>query len=123
MKKTLYDFIAETMSSRVLNDEHSHQAFITGMMMSLCGRYDIKADFENGRGYSDITMVRKKGDSPNIIIELKRSKNNDCLKNDAQAALQQIKDMDYTHGLKEKTILCGAAFSGKEPFISSEEIQ
>ena len=122
MKKTLYNFIAETVSSRVLNDEHSYQAFITGMLMSLCGRYDIKADFENGRGYSDIMMARKKGISPNIIIELKRSENDGCLERDANAALRQIKDRDYAHGLEGKTILYGIAFSGKEPFIISEEI-
>ncbi len=115
MKSTLYDLIV-FMSSRVLNDEHSYQAFITGMLMSLCGNYDIKADFENGKGYYDIMMTKKKGNSPNIVIELKRSEN------DAKAALQQIKDRDYAHGLEGKTILYGIAFSGKEPFIISEEI-
>ncbi len=122
MKKTLYSFIAETVSSRVLNDEHSYQAFIAGMLMNLCGSYEIKADFENGKGYSDIMMTRKKGISPNIIIELKRSENDGCLERDANAALRQIKDRDYAHGLEGKTILYGIAFSGKEPFIISEEI-
>ncbi len=121
MKSTLYDLIV-FMSSRVLNDEHSYQAFITGMLMSLCGNYDIKADFENGKGYYDIMMTKKKGNSPNIVIELKRSENDGHLENDAKAALQQIKDRDYAHGLEGKTILYGIAFSGKEPFIISEEI-
>ncbi len=121
MKSALYELII-MISSRVLNDEHSYQAFITGMLMNLCGSYDIKADFENGKGYYDIMMIRKKGDSPNIVIELKISDDEKHLEQDAKSALQQIKDRDYAHGLEGKTILYGVAFSGKEPFIISEEI-
>ncbi len=121
MKSALYELII-MISSRVLNDEHSYQAFITGMLMNLCGSYDIKADFENGKGYYDIMMIRKKGDSPNIVIELKISDDKKHLEHDAQTALNQIKDRDYAHGLEGKTILYGIAFSGKEPFIISEEI-
>ncbi len=121
MKESLYKLIT-AISSRVLDNEHSYQAFITGLLMSLCGNYDVKADFENGRGYSDIMMTKKKGIGPNVVIELKRSENDRCLEHDAQAALQQIKDKDYAHGLEGKTILYGVAFSGKQPFIISEEI-
>ena len=123
MKKTLYNFIAETVSSRVLNDEHSYQAFIAGMLMNLCGNYEIKADFENGRGFSDILMRKKKGIGPNVVIELKKSSDDNRLEHDAQAAIQQIKDREYAHGLEGRTILYGIAFSGKKPFIISEEIQ
>ncbi len=121
MKESLYKLIT-AISSRVLDNEHSYQAFITGLLMSLCGNYDVKADFENGKGYSDIMMTKKKGIGPNIIIELKRSENDRHLEHNAQAALQQIKDRDYAHGLEGKTILYGVAFSGKQPFIISEEI-
>ena len=121
MKDALYELIV-MLSSRVLNDEHSYQAFITGMLMNLCGSYEIRADFENGDGYYDIMMTKRKGDSPNIVIELKRSENDGHLENDAKAALQQIKDKDYAHGLEGKTILYGIAFSGKKPFVISEEI-
>ncbi len=121
MKSALYDLIT-VISSRVLNDEHSYQAFITGMLMNLCGSYDIKADFENGKGYYDIMLAKKKGIGPNVVMELKKSDDDKHLENDAKAALQQIKDRDYAHGLEGKTILYGIAFSGKEPFIISEEI-
>ena len=121
MKDALYELIV-MLSSRVLNDEHSYQAFITGMLMNLCGSYEIRADFENGDGYYDIMMTKRKGDSPNIVIELKRSENDGHLENDAKAVLQQIKDRDYAHGLEGKIILYGIAFSGKKPFIISEEI-
>ena len=122
MKESLYKLIM-AISSRVLDNEHSYQAFITGLLMSLRGNYDVKADFENGRGYSDIMMTKKKGIGPNVVIELKRSENDRCLEHDAQTALQQIKDRDYAHGLEGKTILYGIAFSGKKPFIISEENQ
>ncbi len=121
MKSALYELIV-AMSSRVLDNEHSYQAFITGMLMSLCGNYDVKADFENGKGYYDIMMEKKKGIGPNVVMELKKSSDSKHLENDANAALRQIKDRDYAHGLEGKTILYGIAFSGKEPFIISEEI-
>ncbi len=122
MKNSLYELIT-SISARVLKYEHSYQAFITGLLMSLCGNYDVKVDFENGKGYYDIMMTKKKGIGPNVVMELKKSSDNRHIENDAKAALQQIKDKDYAYGLKGKTILYGIAFYGKKPFIVSEEIQ
>ena len=122
MESRLYELMVTAVSSRVLNDEHSYQAFITGMLMSLRENYDVKADFESGREYNDIMMIRKKGIGPNVVMELKKSKNDRQLEHDAKSALQQIKDKDYAHELEGKIIIYGIAFSDKKPFIVSEEL-
>ncbi len=123
MKRSLEDLFMENISSRILKDENSYQTFIVAMLMCLFGNYEIKADFENGRGFSDILMRKKKGIGPNVVIELKKSSDDNRLEHDAQAAIQQIKDREYAHGLEGRTILYGIAFSGKKPFVISEEIQ
>ncbi|MCQ2071154.1 MAG: ATP-binding protein, partial [archaeon] len=73
MEESLYELVAGTVSSRVLNDEHSYQAFIAGLLLTLSGRYSITADFESGKGYYDIRMERRVGSGYNVIMELKRS--------------------------------------------------
>ncbi len=120
MEKKLYALMAETVSSRVLDDEHSYQAFIVGLLMALSGKYRITADFESGNGYHDIRMENRNGTGCNIIMELKRSKSESQLEQDAKDAIQQIRKKDYAQGLKGQTILYGISFYGKEPRIVSE---
>ena len=120
MERTLYALIVKTLSSRVLDDEHSYQAFIAGMLMSLSGRYRITADFESGKGYYDIMMQNNGGKGCNIIMELKKSKSRNQLEHDAEEAIKQIMSRDYAHGLKGQTVIYGIAFFGKEPHIISD---
>ena len=122
----LDNLFKRSISGRVLDNEHSYQAFIMGLLMSLAGNYRITADFESGDGYHDIRMERVRGNSPNVLIEIKRSRDSDASEEDmrslAKEALVQIKDRDYAHGLSGRTILYGIAFSGKTPTIVSEEL-
>ena len=120
MEKTLYSLLAGTVSSRVLGDEHSYQAFVAGLLLTLSGRYEVTADFEAGRGYYDIRMERKSGSGPNVVMELKRSDGESSLQTDAERAMAQIKGRDYAHGLEGRTILYGISFFGKVPYIVSE---
>ncbi len=122
MESMLYNLIVSTLSSRVLDNEHSYQTFIAGMLMMLLGRYRITADFESGNGYHDIRMENKSGTGCNIIMELKRSDSESRLESDAKKALEQIKDRDYAQGLKGQTILYGISFLGKKPYIVSETL-
>ncbi len=122
MEKKLYTLMTETVSSRVLDDEHSYQAFIVGMLMSLSGKYKITADFESGNGYHDIRMENKSGTGCNIIMELKRSDSENRLESDARKALEQIRDRDYAQGLKGQTVFYGISFLGKRPYIVSETL-
>ena len=124
MGRTLRILLRGT-SLRVLSDEKDHQAFITGLLMLLNGRYEIEADHESGLGYSDIRMRRLRGPGPNVVIELKRrSKGNSHMSMDelAGSALDQIRKKRYADGLEGTTILYGIAIDSKEPTIVSERV-
>lgn len=123
MSLSLYELMSDTVGFRVLDNEHSYQAFITGVLMYLSGRYRVTADMEAGNGYYDIRLERIVGDGPNILIEIKRRRDSDGSKRTeelAEEALAQIKGKDYIHGLKGDTILYGVAFDGKLPSVIAE---
>ena len=121
----LYDLFASSADNAMLNDEHSYQAFITGMLMFLFGRYSVRADFEEGNGRCDIRLERRFGDSPNIVIEIKRvptDSSDDVAESAARKALGQIHERDYLHGLSGDTLLYGIAFRNKMPTVLSERV-
>lgn len=122
----LKDLLEYVISGRVLDNEHSYQAFIAGLLMNLFGNYEITADFESGEGCHDIRMRRKSGTGPNIVMEIKRSKDEDPteerMQSLAEEALRQIEDNDYAHGMVGRTILYGIAFSRKTPTIASKVV-
>ncbi|MDY5872949.1 MAG: PD-(D/E)XK nuclease domain-containing protein, partial [Candidatus Methanomethylophilaceae archaeon] len=125
IEQYLYDLFASSAGNAMLNDEHSYQAFITGMLMYLNGKYTVKADFEDGNGRYDIRLERKYGDFPNIVIEIKRvptDSSDETSSSKAKEALEQIKERDYIHGLKGNTLLYGIAFRNKRPTVVSERI-
>ena len=125
IEQYLYDLFASSAGNAMLNDEHSYQAFITGMLMYLNGKYTVKADFEEGNGRYDIRLERKYGDFPNIVIEIKRvptESSDELALSKAKDALEQIKERDYIHGLNGNTLLYGIAFRNKRPTVVSERI-
>ena len=123
LEATLGDLLMSAVSSRVLNDEHSYQAFVLGIMMNLLGQYEITGDSESGKGYHDIRMRRIRGSGPNVVIELKRVVDGkDDPESLAKDAISQIHDRRYYHGMSGNTILYGMAFDGKVPTIVSETI-
>ena len=125
VERSLYELFASAAGNAMLNDGHSYQAYITGLLMHLFGRYEVKADFEEGNGRYDIRMKRRYGAFPNIVIELKRTSidaSDAKAESDAGKALQQIKDRDYTHGMTGRTLLYGISFRNKMPLIVSEEM-
>ena len=121
--KDLFEYV---ISGRVLDNEHSYQAFIAGLLMNLFGNYEITADFESGEGCHDIRMRCKRGNGPNIVMEIKRSKAEDPsaeqMQSLAEDALKQIEDNDYAHGMVGRTALYGIAFSKKTPTIVSKVV-
>ncbi|MBQ8643479.1 MAG: AAA family ATPase [Candidatus Methanomethylophilaceae archaeon] len=125
IESELYDLFASSAGNAMLNDEHSYQAFVTGMLMYLNGRYTVKADLEEGNGRYDIRLVRRYGDYPNIVIEIKRipiDSSDEAAETSAKKALEQIKERDYTHGLEGPTLLYGIAFRNKKPTVLSERM-
>ena len=125
VEEYLYDLFASSAGNAMLNDEHSYQAFITGMLMFLNGKYSVKADFEEGNGRYDIRLERRYGNFPNIVIEIKRvptDSSDDSAGSAAESALEQIRNRDYIHGLKGETLLYGIAFRNKRPTVISERL-
>ena len=125
IEQYLYDMFASSAGNAMLNDEHSYQAFITGMLMYLFGKYSVKADFEEGNGRYDIRLERKYGDFPNVVIEIKRistDSSDETATSVAEKALEQIRDKDYLHGLTGNTLLYGIAFRNKKPTVLSERM-
>ena len=119
----LYQLFASTLAAILLKDESAYQLFLTGVLLQLSGKYEVKADFENGKGRYDILLRSNAPDLPHIIIELKRSRSNarpETVEANARDALEQIKDRDYTFGLNGNIILYGIAFKGKEAKVVSE---
>ena len=125
IESELYDLFASSAGNAMLNNEHSYQAFVTGMLMYLNGRYTVKADFEEGNGRYDVRLERRCGDYPNIVIEIKRipiDSSDEIASSSALKALEQIKERDYLHGLKGPTLLYGIAFRNKKPTVLSERM-
>jgi len=125
IEQYLYDMFASSAGNAMLNDEHSYQAFITGMLMYLFGKYSVKADFEEGNGRYDIRLERKYGDFPNVVIEIKRistDSSDETATSVAEKALEQIRDKDYLRGLTGNTLLYGIAFRNKKPTVLSERM-
>ena len=111
--------LKESVGSLMLDNEHVYQAFITGLLLHLSGRYRVSAEFERGNGRYDIMLESRNPDRPHIVLEIKRSKS-DTMVDDAARALEQIVDRDYTFRLKGDAILYGIAFKGKEVKVLSE---
>ena len=125
VEKRLYNLFASSAGNAMLNDEHSYQAFVTGMLMFLNGRYTVKADLEEGNGRFDIRLERRYGDFPNIVIEIKRipiDSSDEAAETSAMKALEQIKKRDYLHGLEGRTLIYGIAFRNKKPTVLSERM-
>ena len=127
MESRLKELLENAISCRVLDNEHSYQAFIAGLLMNLFGNYELTADFESGQGYHDIRLKRRYGNGPNIVMEIKRSGRDatspERLLDLANDALDQVRNNDYAHGMTGRTVLYGIAFSGKTPTIVSEVIK
>jgi hypothetical protein len=73
--RLMSDLFKSALSAKVLDREHSYQAFLTGLLMGFCGGYEISADrIESGKGFADIILKRRRRNAgPNVIIELKKS--------------------------------------------------
>ena len=119
------NILMKCTSLRILDKESAYQCLVLGILMNLEGNYRITADHESGEGFHDIRMERIRGKSPNVVIEMKRTRKNarpETLQSAAEGALKQIHDRKYAYGLSGETILYGIAFTSKTPYIVSETV-
>ena len=123
MERMIHELMEVTISAKVLDSEHSYQAYLIGMMMGFCGNYEIYGDtLESGDGFADIIFKKMRGPGCNLVLELKKSDDEKDLEKDAERAMQQILDRDYAHGLEGKTLLYGISFHSKKPYIVSKTL-
>jgi len=122
---SLSSLLMSVLSSRILDHEHSYQAFVAGMLLTLCGRYSMFADGERGKGYYDILLKANRSSDRHIIMELKRSDPNaddDTMEELSLTAIQQIREREYFHGLKGEVLMYGISVRGKDVVVSSETV-
>lgn len=117
------DLIIRALSAKILDTEHAYQTFIIGLLMAFCGRYRIFGDrLESGLGFADIILEKKRAFDINVVMELKRCKDESDLVSKSVLALKQIEDKEYHHDLRGTTILYGISFCGKEPHMISKAV-
>ncbi len=124
--------LMEALSFRILTSEFPYEAFITGLVIRESPAYEILDDREAGDGYYDIRMKRISGPGPNVIMELKRLKDDGSCEDDdgssekmeelARKAIGQIHENRYYSGMSGTTYLYGIAFKGKVPAIVMEKL-
>ena len=89
--------------------------------MAFCGQYRIFGDrLESGLGFADIIMEKKRAFDINVVMELKRCKDESDLESESALALKQTEEKEYHYDLRGRTILYGISFCGKEPYIVSK---
>ena len=102
--------------------------FYHGLLLGLLRgnpEWMIMSNVESGDGFADIIIETEEIDD-GIVIEVKYSPSFDRLKEDAEKALKQIRDLRYTERLKgdgrENVISYGIAFSKKRCKVRSEKM-
>ena len=111
----LSDFLWETISFHDYHENYYH-AFLGGIFVGL--GYAVQSNQEQGLGRSDLA-IRDKKNRRALIIEAKRSVQEDKMEQDCQEALKQIVDRQYAKGLRGyRTIQCyGVAFYQKSALV------
>ncbi|MES2199687.1 MAG: AAA family ATPase [Chlamydiota bacterium] len=98
--------------------ERVYHAFILGLLASLEEEnYEIKSNRESGLGRYDVCLFPKDAKRLGIILEFKKAKEEENLKELANSAIMQIQTLHYVTELKsrgvQKILALGMAFHGK----------
>ena len=97
--------VRDFMTRKDLRENFYHG--IMAGLLSGSGEWQVRSNEEAGRGYSDI-LLRNADTRTGIVLEFKYSDKKEKLEADAQKALNQIDEMDYSRPLCEdgmRTIL------------------
>ena len=124
LKNLLEKFMEESIS---IYDTTS-KSFYHGMMLGLCAiftnKYKVSSNKESGLGRFDIELIPNNKKNPSFILEFKKAKTKDELKDLANKAIKQIDDKKYDTNIKREdvtsTIKLGIAFYKKEAYIVSK---
>ncbi len=105
-----------------LTTELHYEVMMMTAMYGMLPSYDVSTESERGNGRVDIILRPKREGTIQIIMELKKVDSERKLDDEAQAAIRQIHDRRYFHGMKGEVILAGMAFCGKVPRVVIETI-
>jgi hypothetical protein len=106
--------------------ENVYHVLLLGLTAGLKGTHTINSNKESGLGRYDLEIMPNDTKQLGIIIELKSTKNLLKLEEEASAALDQIKKLDYAAKLKSKGInnicLIGLSCCGRSIKIVSSKL-
>ena len=98
--------------------EQPYHSLILGMAAFFTNTHHVRSNRESGDGRYDIALEPKRKGMKAIILELKVADEGKDLKKEAQKALKQIKERQYTTDMEARGItdfvLLGMAFRGKD---------
>ena len=124
IESSLRELLYNSVPSIVLKDEGDYQLIVATAAMNTKGRYEIYMEREAENGRSDMIMKHKIPGIPDIVIEFKKSKSKsddeETQLKEAEEAIKQIKDREYSYGLGKNPILYGICFNGKKPKVLME---
>lgn len=110
----------ETMASYydTSNHEGFYHGFMLGILAMLVSRYHVRSNRESGYGRFDLAIFPKNKGRAGVLMEFKVAKTEAELQKEAEAALQQIAEMDYLAEFREQGVenvwKYGIAFCGKK---------
>lgn len=125
----LRDYVLDAFSYYDLSSEKEYQAMLMALFAILFEDYVVKSEVNNRYGRCDVMLLPKDKQRTGVVIELKYYKGRigeKRLKENAQKALQQIKDHNYYSELKRfgcaKCLIYAFAFEKGNQMILHEEI-
>ncbi|MCP4347288.1 MAG: AAA family ATPase [Desulfobacterales bacterium] len=103
--------------------EKVYHALVTGMLVWMSGKYEIRSNRESGYGRYDLMLKPKDTSKQGIIIEFKKVYEDDSPEDVLEEALKQIEDKKYIAELEGsgiKNILkIAVVFRGKELWVKN----
>ncbi|MCP4347289.1 MAG: AAA family ATPase, partial [Desulfobacterales bacterium] len=103
--------------------EKVYHALVTGMLVWMSGKYEIRSNRESGYGRYDLMLKPKDTSKQGIIIEFKKVYEDDSPEDVLEEALNQIEDKKYVAELEGsgiKNILkIAVVFRGKELWVKN----
>ena len=118
-KQILSSFIEKSVSNLLSYKEEFYHELLLGMLFFSEDEYEVRTEYEQGEGRSDIILLPKK-DKPAIVIEVKRLRSSSMarLEEESHVALTQIQSRGYLQkGIPG--LLYGIAFCKKKVAIAS----
>ena len=108
-------------------EENPYHNLLLGMILSLDMQYNIMSNDEIGHGRADLVLEPFDKRKAGFVFEFKAAKKEGDFERLGKEALEQIKEKNYIHKMKEngvkEIILVGMVFLGKEVYSVEEYLK